>query len=148
MKFKAHIFQKGNNLGIEVPEEIIEKFGAGKKPPVSITLQGYTYQTTVGVMAGKYLIPLNSSHRKHVDVNGGENIEVDVQLDTAPREVEIPSALKGEFKNNKVAADFYENLSPSYKNKIATLIDSAKTDETRNKRVAKVMEDLSQGVKP
>ncbi len=75
MKFITTIFQKGNNLGIEVPQEIIDRLDAGKKPPVVLRIGDYSYRSTVAVMQGKYLIALSSEHRKSVKVNGGDQVE-------------------------------------------------------------------------
>ena len=148
MKFITTIFQKGNNLGIEVPESIIEKLGAGKKPPVIVTINYYTYKNTVAVMQGKYLIPLNSEHRKFVNVNGGDQLEIDIELDKLPRNIEIPIELASRFKGESDAKTFFETLAPSNKKKIIVLIETAKTDETRNKRLDKIISDLNQHIKP
>lgn len=148
MKFKTTILQVGNNTGIEVPEEIILKFGAGKKPPVVVTLKGYTYRSTVAVMGGKYLIPLSAEHRNNSTAKGGENLEVNLELDTAPRIVNVPEDLAAKLKVNNEANSFYESLAPSSKKKIVTLIEAAKTEATRNKRIDKTVADLEQKKKP
>jgi hypothetical protein len=148
MKFKTIIFQKGNNLGIEVPEKVITELGAGKKPPVVVTIKNYTYKSTVGVMGGKFLIPLSSEHRKHVQVSGGETVDINISVDNEPRTVEVPKVLKDQLKINKPAAAFFETLSPSNKKKIVTLIEAAKTEETLNKRLDKIISDLNQKIKP
>lgn len=148
MKFKTIIFQKGNNLGIEVPANVIEALGAGKKPPVVITIKNYVYRSTVGVMGGKYLIPLSSEHRKHVQVSGGETLEAAISLDTEPRIVELPKILKDKLKSNKSASAFFATLAPGSQKKIVAQIESAKTEETLKKRLEKIISDLNQKVKP
>lgn len=148
MKFKTTIFQKGNNLGIEVPENIIEQLGAGKKPPVAISIKNYTYKNTVGVMGGKFLVPLSSEHRKHVQVSGGETVEVIINLDTEPRTIELPQKLEDKLKLSKTAQEFFDTLSPSNKKKIVVLIETAKTEETLNKRLEKIISDLNKKIKP
>ena len=73
MKFKTKIIQSGNNTGINIPENVIESFNAGKKPPVKITLNKYTYRNTVAVMGGKYMVSLSSENRKNANVTGVMN---------------------------------------------------------------------------
>lgn len=148
MKFKTIIFQKGNNLGIEVPENVIEKLGAGKRPPVTVEIRNYKYKSTVGIMAGKFLIPISNEHRKSVQVNGGEIVEINISLDTEPRTTELPKVLKDKLKINKPAQAFFETLAPSNQKKIVALIETAKTEETLNKRLEKIISELTQKIKP
>lgn len=148
MKFKTTIFQKGNNLGIEVPETIIQQLGAGKKPPVVVVIKNYTYKSTVGVMGGTFLIPFSSEHRKHIELNGGEIFEVSIDVDKDSRRIELPTVLKDKLKNDKSAQEFFESLSPSYQKKIVISIESAKTEETLNKRLEKIASDLTNKLKP
>src|SRR5215217_1057404 len=139
MKFVATIFQKGNNLGVEVPQEVIDQLDAGKKPPVVISIGDYSYRSTVAVMQGKYLIALSSEHRKSVKVNGGDQLEIEIELDDQPRTVEIPEPLAARFKDNPEAEKFFETLSSSNQKKIVFLITSAKTQDTVTKRLDKVV---------
>lgn len=147
MKFKTKILQSGNNTGIEVPETVITALNTGKKPPVVVTLNNYTYRNTVAVMGGKYLIALSAEHRKNANVKGGDELEVDIQLDTEPRITELPKDFKILLDKNKKASDFYERQPPSGKKKILTLIESAKSGETRSRRMAGIITSLEQGKK-
>ena len=148
MKFITTIFQKGNNLGVEVPQDIIDQLNAGKKPPVVIRIGDYVYKSTIAVMQGKYLIALNSEHRKTVKVNGGDQLEIDIELDDQPRTVEIPEPLAERLKENLEAGKFFESLSISNQKKISSLITSAKTHETLFKRLNKIVSNLSNHLKP
>ena len=148
IKFTTCIFQKGNNLGIEVPQQVIDQLGAGRRPAVLLSIAGYSYRSTVGVMQGKYLIPLNSAHRKFVHVNGGDQLEVDIELDEQPRLVDIPVALAERLAKSEQAKHFFEGLAPSSKKKIVLLLDSAKKEETLTKRLDKIISDLEHGLKP
>lgn len=146
MKFKTTLFQTGNNTGIVVPPEVIEAMGAGKKPAVHILLNGsYEYRSTVAVMGGEYMIPFSSDHRKKSGLQGGDALDVELTLDTAPREVEVPPALAAALADDPVAKAAFDKLSNS-KKKVHTLsVESAKTDETRDRRVAKAIESLKAG---
>ena len=144
MKFKTKIFQSGNNTGIVVPEKIVESFNAGKKPPVVITLNKYTYRSTVAVMGGKYLVSLSAENRKNAKVAGGDEVEITIELDTEPRTVELPGDLKKALDKNPAARKKYETLAPSKKKAMVLLINDAKTEETRINRIEKAVNSLSE----
>ena len=93
MRFETTMSLSGNNTGIEVPPEVIEGLGAGRKPPVVVTVNGYEYRSTVAVMGGRYLIPFSSDKRAATGIQGGDPIVVDLEVDTAPRTVEVPDDL-------------------------------------------------------
>jgi antitoxin component of MazEF toxin-antitoxin module len=142
MKFRTVIMQIGNNTGINVPPEIIEKLGAGKKPAVVVTLNNYTYRSTVAVMGGRYMISLSAENRKNASVKGGDELEITIMLDTEPRTVELPADFQKGLDNNKQAQMAFEKLSPSRKKAIVVSINEAKTEETRSKRIEKAINSL------
>jgi len=142
MKFKTTILQFGNNTGIDVPEEIVLGFGHGKKPPVVITIHDYTYRSTIAVMGGKYLVSLSAEHRKNAKVAGGDDVEINIELDTEPRTVELPDDFSQILDINKSAKINFEKLSQSKKKAIILSITDAKTEETRQKRIEKAIETL------
>jgi antitoxin component of MazEF toxin-antitoxin module len=143
MKFKTKIVQTGNNTGINVPEEIIESLGAGKKPPVKITLNGYSYRNTVAVMGGKYMVSLSAEHRKNANVKGGDEVEVTIELDKDPRIVELPEAFQKALNKNNIAKNAFEKLSNSKKKYLILSITNAKTEESRIKRIQKAIESVT-----
>jgi len=147
MKFKTNILLSGNNTGIEVPPEVVEGLGGGKKPAVIVTIGSYSYRSTIAVMGGKFLIPLSSERRAESGLKGGDPVEVDLQLDTTPREVAIPEDLSAAMAGDATARAFFETLSYSNKLKHALSVSDAKTPETRAKRVEKAMEMLRSGKK-
>lgn len=143
MKFKTKIFQSGNNTGIVVPGKIVESFNAGKKPSVVITLNKYTYRSTVAVMGGKYLVSLSAENRKNAKVAGGDEVEIIIELDTEPRTVELPGAFKKALDKNPAPRKHYDKLAPSKKKAMVLLINDSKTEETRLKRIEKAVNSLS-----
>jgi hypothetical protein len=147
VKFNTTIFQEGNNTGIEVPGDVVEKLGAGKRPPVHVTLNGFTYRSTVAVMGGKYLIPLSAERRTAAKVKGGDKLDITLELDNEPREVELPHDFKKDLSKDKKALAFFEGLSYSAKLRFVLPISQAKTDETRQRRIEKVLSDLRAGKK-
>ena len=146
MKFKTKLLQAGKTAtGIEIPDKIVESFGAGKKPPVRITINGYTYRNTVAVMGGVYMVGVSAEHRQGANVKGGDQIEVTIELDTQPREVVIPEEFQKALKKNAAAKKYFESLSYSKKNGIVILIKDAKTEETKQKRIEKAINNLQEG---
>lgn len=127
--------QLGNNTGIEVPPEVIEALGGGKRPPVLVRVNGYEYRSTVGVMGGRSLIPFSSDKRKETGIGGGDAIEVEVELDTAPRTVEVPADFQAALEAAPGAVAAFEALAPSHKKAHVIAIEQAKAAETRQRRI-------------
>ncbi len=91
MKFRTTILQSGpTTTGIQVPDEVIESLGAGRKPPVRITINGYSYRSTVATMDGKFMVSLSSAHREASGLAGGDEVEVEIEVDASPREIDMP----------------------------------------------------------
>ena len=143
--FHTTILQTGKNTaGIHVPEEIIEKLGAGKRPLVRVTINKYTYRSAVAVMNSKYMISFSPEHRKAAGVQGGDETDVTLELDVEPRTVEIPKDLKDALiKAN--ALDAFEKSAPSMKKEYVRQVEEAKAQETRERRITKIVETLSVG---
>ena len=112
MKFKTIILQTGNNTGIEVTEEMLEQLGGGKNPLVVVTINNHSYRSAVGKMNDKFMISLSAENRKKANVNEGDKVEVNLELDTTPRIFDIPGELKKAFDKNKVAKGNFEKLAP------------------------------------
>ena len=146
IKFKTILLQAGKTAtGIVIPDEIVENMGAGKKPPVKITINGYTYRNTVAVMGGQFMVGVSAEHRQGAGVKGGEEIEVTIELDTEPRVAEVPEDLQRALDKNKSAAQHFEKLSYSKKRALILPLQDAKTEETRKKRLEKTIETLNAG---
>lgn len=143
--FHTTILQTGKNTaGIQVPEEVIEKLGAGKQPLVRVTINKYTYRSAVAVMGGKFMISFNPEHRKASGVQGGDEADVTLELDLEPRTVEIPKDLKDALiKANALGA--FEKSAPSMKKEYVRQVEEAKAQETRERRITKIVEKLSAG---
>ena len=144
--FRTTLLQSGKTAtGIEIPAEVVEGLNAGKVPPVVMTVNGYTYRGTVAVMGGAYMVGFNADHRAASGISGGDEIEVDVQLDTEPRTVEIPEELAAALAASPEARATFEGLSNSNKGWHVSQVTGAKTDETRERRIAKSIEALREG---
>ena len=142
--FKTTLLQGGKTAtGIKIPPEIIETLGAGKKPPIKVTINGFTYRSTVAVMGGDYMVGVSAENRLGAKVNGGDKIEVAIELDTEARELELPIEFKKELDKNAKAKKAFESLSYSKKRVHVQPIASAKTDETRQRNINKAITILS-----
>lgn len=142
MQFKTKILQLGNNTGIEVTEKILKQLGGGKKPLVIVTLNNYSYRSAVGKIGEKFMISLSSENRKNAKVEGGDVVEITLELDTTPRIVEIPYYLKKVLYSDEITKLNFDNLAPSKKKAIILSIIDAKTEETRTRRIKNLLENL------
>jgi hypothetical protein len=130
-----------NVTGIVVPPEIVAALGTSKRPAVKVTLKGHTYTSTIASMGGKFMIALSSVHRQAADIEGNEQVKVTLELDTEPREIEIPSDLRNALVKHAVLNTF-ENAAPSRRKEFVRQVMGAKAAETRQRRIVKIVELL------
>jgi hypothetical protein len=146
MKFRALIEGAGKTAaGIEIPPEVVAALGQTKRPPVSITINGYTYRSTVAVLGGRFMIGVSNEARAASGVAAGDEVDVELELDTAPRDVSVPPELARELAGDAAAKTAFEALSYSRKRLLVDPVANAKTTETRDRNVAKAMSSLRQG---
>ena len=146
MRFRTTLLQDGKTAtGIQVPDEIVEALGRGKRPPVTVTINGYTYRNTVAVMGGVFMVGVSAEHRAGAGVKGGDEVDVDIELDTAPREITVPADFAAALDAEPDARRTFDALSYSNKSWHTLQIDGAKTAETRQRRIAKSVETLREG---
>jgi hypothetical protein len=146
MKFRTTVILGGKTAtGIPVPAEAVAELGTSKKPAVKVTIGEYSYSSTVATMGGQFMIPLSAEHRKGAGVSAGDEIEVELALDTRPREVEVPADLAAELERHAGAKQFWDGLSYTNKRRFVLSIEDAKTAETRQRRLNKTMASLSEG---
>lgn len=146
MRFGTTILRAGKTAtGIRVPDEVVEALGAGKRPPVRVTINGFTYRSTVAVMGGTFLVGLSAENRAGAGVAGGDDVEVDIELDSAPRELTAPADLAEALDREPAARRFFDGLSYSKRQWHVLSVEGAKTDETRQRRIAKSVEMLRAG---
>lgn len=143
-RFKATLELGGKTAtGMRVPPAVVKKLGAGKRPPVRVTVNGYTYRSTVAVMGGAFMIGVSADVREAAGVKAGEVVDVALELDTEKRELALPpdfaKALRGDAKK------FFDGLSYSKKQRFVLPVEKAKTDETRKRNIAKAIAALKQG---
>ena len=146
MRFRATIEQSGKTAtGIEIPVTVVNRLGAGKRPAVRVTINGFTYRSTVASMDGRFMVGVSARNRAGAKVAGGDVVDVDIELDTAPREVDVPRDLAAALKKDPKAKATFESLSYSNQNWHVVSIAGAKTEETRQRRIAKSVAALREG---
>jgi bifunctional DNA-binding transcriptional regulator/antitoxin component of YhaV-PrlF toxin-antitoxin module len=146
MRFRAKILQTGKTAaGIEVPAKVVAALGSSKRPPVRATINGFTYRSSVASMGGKFMLGVPPEFRDGAGVSAGEVVEIDLELDTEPREVSIPADFAAALARDARAKRFFDALSYSNKRRLVIPIEDAKAAETRQRRIEKTVEMLSEG---
>lgn len=140
--YHTTILQFGNNTAVPVPAEILERLGPSKRPLVRVTIKKYSYRSVVAVMDAQYLVSLSAENRHAANVRGGEEVDVTIELDLEPRIVEIPEDLKIALTEAGALAAF-EKSAPSMRKEYVRQVEEAKAPETRQRRIAKILEKLS-----
>lgn len=104
MKFRTTLLQAGKTTtGVEVPEAMVVALGGGKRPPVRVTINGYAYRSTIAPMNGRFMLGVSADVRAAANVTGGEEVDIELELDTAPREVAMPPQLAQALAKNPPA---------------------------------------------
>jgi hypothetical protein len=146
MRFRTTIELGGKTAtGVRVPAEVVERLGKGKKPPVHVTINSYTYRSTVAVMGGEFMLPVSADVRERAGVKAGDEVDVDIELDSEPREVTVPPDFTDALDRDANARRFFDGLSYSNKRRIVISIEEAKTAETRQRRISKAVSKLREG---
>jgi hypothetical protein len=146
VRFRTTIQRTGRTaMGFEVPPDAVAGLGAGKRPPVTVTINGYTYRNTIAVMGGAYMIGVSAEHRGPAKVAGGEEVDVELALDTAPRAVTVPPELQTALDADDAAKATFDKLSYSNKSWHVLQVTGTNNPETRARRIGKSVAALREG---
>lgn len=146
MRFRTTILLNGKTAtGMRVPPQVVESLGGGKRPAVRVTINGYSYRSTIAVMGGAYMLPVAAEVRAGAGVAAGDEVEVEIEPDNAPREVSVPADFAEALAGDAEAQRFFGGLSYSNKRRIVLSIEEAKSAETRARRITKAVEQLRAG---
>ncbi len=146
MHFRTTVERGGKTAtGLLVPDEVVAALRAGRRPPVQVTVGGHTYRTTVASMGGRFLMPLSAENRTAAGVAAGDDVEVDVVLDTAAREVTVPADLVDALEHDDQARQFFDDLAYSHRKEWVRWIEESKKIETRTSRIVRAVESLRAG---
>lgn len=146
MRFRTTLQLEGKTAtGFRVPTEIVEAFGKGKRPPVTVTINGYAYRSTVAAYGDVFMLPVAAEHREAARVAAGDEIDVDLELDSAPREVDVPPDFAAALDAEPDARRTFDALSNSNKKWHVLSVEGAKTEKTRQRRIEKSVAMLREG---
>jgi bacteriocin resistance YdeI/OmpD-like protein/uncharacterized protein DUF1905 len=146
VRLTATLVPRGPAAAVVLDSEQVAAVGEGaKRFPVVATVNGYTWRTTVTRMRGEFLLGLNRAVRQEAGVEAGDTVEVKLELDTAPRAVEVPEALAIALAEDSEARTAFDHLAYTHRKEFARWIVEGKRDETRQRRVARALEMLRQG---
>ena len=139
-RFRATIELHGKTAtGIEVPAEVVDGLDAGRRPPVRVTIGSHIYRTTVASRSGRFLVPLSAEQRAGAGVAAGDEVDVEVELDTEPREVDVPADLAAALDAAPAARGRFDALPYSHRKEHVRAVEEAKAPETRQRRIAKAV---------
>lgn len=146
IRFRAQLHRRGPAAAVVLDESQVAEVGEGaKRFPVVATVNGYTWRTSVARMGGEYLLGLNREVRDGADVQAGDEADVVIELDTAPRQVDVPEALSEALAADPQAAASFERMAFTHRKEYARWIAEAKREETRQRRVAQAVEMIRAG---
>ena len=140
--FKTTIFRDGSTCFIPVPFDPASVFGR-VRAPVKVTLNGYTYQSTIASMGGTVCIPLRKSNREAAGLEGGETLEVTLELDAEKREIAIPDDFGRALRATPKALDRWNELSYTHQREYVEAVEQAKKKETRERRIRESVEAIA-----
>lgn len=132
----------GKHASIEIPDENLAEIGGNKRAPLKITINGYTYQSTATGVDGKCMVVLPTRDRVASGAKAGDRITVTLELDSGYRNVDVPSALQTALEQHSLTETF-RDLNYSKRKEFARQVSEAKAEETRSRRIAKIMNELS-----
>lgn len=142
MKFRSYVEPPEPMRGLEVPPEVVEALGGGKRPAVTITINGHSWKSRVAIMRGRYLLGLSTANRKAAGVATGDEVEVEVEIDAEPRVVAEPADFARALDADPVARTAYDRLSYIRKREHVLTIESAKKPETRIQLIDRALATL------
>jgi hypothetical protein len=148
MRFRAKLELGGKTAtGFQVPPEVFESLGTGKKPAVRVTIRGHTYRSSIASRGDRYLVGVSGQNRASAGVAAGDEVDVDIELDTEPREVEVPPDFADALEGDAEAKRFFESLTYSQKQWYVLPIEETKKPETRERRIEQALGMLREGRK-
>lgn len=132
-----------NATGLRIPAAAVTALGSHKKPPVKVTLNGYTYQSTIAAYGEVFMLPLSAEHWQAAGVQAGDEVEVTLELDTAPRTVTVPDDLAQALAENAGLTAKFEALAYSIRKEHVRQVESAKAPATRQRRIEAIITKLT-----
>ena len=146
MRFQSTVELGGKTAtGIGVPDEVVAALDAGRRPAVQVTVGGHSYRTTIAPMDGRFFVPLSVDNRAAAGIAAGDAVEVDIAVDTASREVDVPGDLAQALSSDTLAKTSFDALSYTHRKEWVRWIEDARKPETRSSRLANTIASLRAG---
>ncbi len=146
IEFRAPLQSRGPAAAVVLDDAQVAEVGEGaRRFPVVATVNGYTWRTSVARMGGEFLVGLNREVRQGAGVAAGDQVDVILELDQAPREVEMPPALAAALAGDEQARAAFEKLAFTHRKEYARWVAEAKREETRERRVQQALEMIKAG---
>ena len=145
MRFRAQVEPPEPMRGLEIPPGVVEALGGGKRPPVTITVNGHTWRSRVAVLRGRSLLGFSLAHREAAGVATGDEVEVDLEIDDEPRTVDVPEDLARALDADPVVHAAFDRLPDGRRRQHVRSVESAKKPDTRARRVRQVVASLRDG---
>jgi hypothetical protein len=146
MRYTTMVRQSGaNTTGIPVPDDVVAGLGGGRKPAVTVTVNGFTYRSSIATVDGESMIGLSAERRAASGLQGGDEVEVELELDTAPREVDVPPELEAALSADEAARATWEKLSYSNRSWHVLQVTGTTNEDTRQRRIEKSIAALREG---
>jgi Domain of unknown function (DUF1905)/Bacteriocin-protection, YdeI or OmpD-Associated len=140
--FRSTVVPAGNATGAEVPAGVVDALGEGKRPQVAITINGHTWRSRIASTGGRYLVGISAANRAAAGIKEGDRIEVTLELDTEPRDVDEPADLKASLDAVPTARAAFDRLPFGLRRKHVNHIEGAKATQTRQRRIGRLVESL------
>jgi hypothetical protein len=132
----------GNTAGFEIPDEVVEELGGGRKPKVVVTIGAHTWRSSIANMGGQFMLGVSMENRAAAGVAAGQVLDVDVELDTAERTVDVPVDLAAELGKDDALGATWDRWSFTRRKEAARALTEAGKPETRTRRLEKLLADL------
>jgi hypothetical protein len=146
IQFRAQLQPRGPAAAIVLDDAQVAIVGEGaRRFPVVATVSGYTWRTSVARMGGEFLLGLNREVRQRAGVQAGDEVDVTIELDVAPREVEVPEALAVALAVDPQASECFERMAFTHRKEYARWIAEAKQEQTRQRRAEQALEIIRAG---
>jgi hypothetical protein len=146
MKFRTTVELGGKTAtGMQVPDDVVAALAGGKRPAVTVSVGGHSYRTTVASMGGRFLVPLSAENRAAAGVAAGDEVDVEITLDAAPREITVPGDLDEALGRDTPARAFFDGLSFTHRKEWVRWVEESKKPETRTSRIEKTVAAMHEG---
>lgn len=142
--FKTVLLQEEgmNATGISVPPEIVAELSDKKRPAVKVSINGFTYRSTIAPYGDVFMLPVSAERRNAAGIQAGDEIEVMLELDTEPRTVDVPDDLAAALAEQPGAREAFDALAYSKRKEFVRQVEDAKTQETRQRRIDKIVASM------